>query len=106
MTAPAKTTSKPATRAAKPATTSVTPISFKPQTTAQRVAALNAQARALAKEDVTAFAAEVAALSKRAAEIAEMGDAVPVGVRERASKMVMSLEGDAGHIISVLNKVP
>lgn len=62
-----------------------------PDTRAVRIARLQAEARMLATDQIEAFAevlSKVAAMSK---EIAEGGDAYPVGVRQLAERLAQSL---------------
>jgi hypothetical protein len=54
---------------------------------------LQAEARALAGEHVTAFGAAIEDLARVAAEIATGGDAYPVGAREMARQMLAACEG-------------
>ena len=67
------------------------------ETGGQRIARLQAEARALAREQVEAFARDLTALAQRAAEIAEGGEVYPVGARELApaSRRRLPAEGPA-----------
>jgi hypothetical protein len=59
----------------------------KPETPTERIRRLQANARALAREQVLALAATMEQLSEMAAEIAHGGDAYKVGVRELCERM-------------------
>ena len=63
-----------------------------PETTAERVKRLQAEARALALEQVEALEEVLLKASEMAREIAEGGDAYPVGIREMARQMVAETE--------------
>jgi len=62
-----------------------------PETGFQRVRRLQTEARLLAREEVESLCREMFALAARAAEVAEGGDAFPVGVREMASRLAADL---------------
>lgn len=59
----------------------------KPETPTERIRRLQANARALAREQVLALAATMEQLAEMAAEIARGGDAYQVGVREICERM-------------------
>lgn len=59
---------------------------------AERVQRLQNEARALAREHVSALTAAIHQAEKLAAEIAGGGDAYPVGIREIASRIVEEAE--------------
>ena len=62
-----------------------------PVTTAERVRRLQMEARALAIEQVEALEKALKAAAAMAAEIAEGGDAYPVGARELAGRLAADL---------------
>ena len=64
----------------------------KPETVAERVRHLQAEARQLAKDHIHAFTAAMSDLEQMAAEIAEGGDAYPAGVRDLARRFVDDCE--------------
>ena len=64
----------------------------KPETVAERVRKLQAEARQLAKDHIHAFTAAMTELEQMAAEIAEGGDAYPAGVRDLARRFVDDCE--------------
>ena len=63
------------------------------ETSAQRIHRLQQEARALAHEQLGAFARDLDQMAHRAAEIADGGEAYPVGARELASRIA----DDLGH---------
>ncbi len=75
------------------------------ETGAQRVRHLQEEARALAREQIDLLIADVSDIAGRAAEIAESGDAYPVGVRELASRMADDLAIKAKSITSIMERV-
>lgn len=62
-----------------------------PETTAERVKRLQMEARALAHEQVEALDNILLQAAQMAKEIAEGGDAYPVGAREMASRLADDL---------------
>ncbi len=68
------------------------PETLKPETVAERVRKLQAEARQLAKDHIHAFTAAMTELEQMAAEIAEGGDAYPAGVRDLARRFVDDCE--------------
>jgi hypothetical protein len=73
----------------------------KPETVAQRVRRLQAEARTLAKDHVQALAAAIAGAEAIAAEIAEGGDAYPPGIRDLARRFAE----DAGSRVQTLEAI-
>lgn len=76
-----------------------------PQTTAERVQRLQAEARALAVEQVEALEKLLAQAAAMADEIAKGGDAYPVGAREIASRLAEDLPSRAGSIKAIMSRV-
>ncbi|HZV84855.1 MAG TPA: hypothetical protein VFF48_07710 [Brevundimonas sp.] len=66
-----------------------------PESTSERVKRLQIEARALAVEQVEALEAVLIQASAMAREIAEGGDAYPVGARELASRLAADLPAKA-----------
>jgi hypothetical protein len=66
--------------------------SAKPETVAQRVRRLQAEARQLAKDHIHSLSAAILAAEAIAAEIAEGGDAYPAGVRDLARRFAEDAE--------------
>jgi hypothetical protein len=60
----------------------------KPETVAERVRRLQAEAKQLAKDHIRALTAAMSEVELMAAEIAEGGDAYPAGVRDLARRFV------------------
>ena len=65
---------------------------------AKRIAALQAEAKSEARSACDDFALLLMSVSVAAHEIVGMGDAVPVGIRELASRLVAPMEGNAQHV--------
>src|SRR3954469_17452505 len=64
----------------------------KPETVAERVRRLQAEARQLAKDHIHALSAAMIQVEQMAAEIAEGGDAYPPGVRDLPRRFVEDVE--------------
>lgn len=64
----------------------------KPETVAERVRRLQAEAKQLAKDHVHALTEAMMQVEQMAAEIAEGGDAYPPGVRDLARRFVEDCE--------------
>jgi hypothetical protein len=75
-----------------------------PETTGQRVRRLQSEARMLAREQVEGLARDFEALAVRAAEIAEGGDAYPIGVREQASRIAADLPQKAQGLMAIMER--
>jgi len=74
------------------------------ETGAQRIKRLQQEARVLAREQVEALARDLEALAQRAIEIAEGGDAYPVGVRELAHRFAEEAPQKATALVTILNR--
>jgi len=77
-----------------------------PQTTADRVKQLQAEARALAIEQVEALEKILGDAAALADEIAKGGDAYPVGAREIASRLAEDLPAKAETIKAIVSRLP
>lgn len=77
-----------------------------PQTTADRVKQLQAEARALAIEQVEALETILLEAAALADEIAKGGDAYPVGAREIASRLAEDLPARAETIKVIVARLP
>ncbi|WP_339915606.1 hypothetical protein [uncultured Brevundimonas sp.] len=75
-----------------------------PRTTADRVRRLQQEARALAVEQVEALETALTAAADLAREIADGGDAYPVGTREMASRLATDLPARAGSLRAVIER--
>ena len=70
-------------------------------TLAERIGRLQAQARNLAREHIAALEAAMAEVERLSGEIADGGEAYPVGVREIARRLAAECEA-SGNTIKVL----
>ena len=77
-----------------------------PQTTSDRVKQLQAEARALAIEQVEALERILGEAAVLADEIARGGDAYPVGAREIASRLAEDLPAKAETIKAIVSRLP
>lgn len=77
-----------------------------PQTTADRVKQLQAEAKALAIEQVEALEKILVEAAAMADEIAKGGDAYPVGAREIASRLAEDLPAKAETIKAIVSRLP
>ncbi|WP_409516052.1 MULTISPECIES: hypothetical protein [unclassified Brevundimonas] len=75
-----------------------------PETTAERVKRLQAEARALALEEVERLERVLLEAAKIAREISNGGDAYPVGARELASRLSDDLPSKAETIKAIVSK--
>ncbi|MFC5345990.1 hypothetical protein ACETK8_05105 [Brevundimonas staleyi] len=101
---PTKKTSKPDLRLV--AESEVYDLMRGPQTTADRVKQLQAEARALAIEQVEALEKILGEAAALADEIAKGGDAYPVGAREIASRLAEDLPAKAETIKAIVARLP
>jgi len=75
-----------------------------PETTADRVKRLQMEARALAVEQVEALERVLMQASDMAQEIAEGGDAYPVGARELAGRLAADLPAKAQTLKAIVSR--
>lgn len=75
-----------------------------PETTAERVKRLQMEARALAAEQVEALEGVLKQAARMAAEIAEGGDAYPVGARELAGRIAADLPQKAETLKAIVGR--
>ncbi len=75
-----------------------------PETTADRVRRLQLEARALAVEQVEALEKVLIQAAAMAREIAEGGDAYPVGARELAGRLVSDLPSKAETLKAIVSR--
>jgi hypothetical protein len=75
-----------------------------PETTAQRVKRLQAEARMLAREEVERLDRAMMDMAVLAAEIAAGGEAYPAGVRELASRIAADLPQKAQGLRSIVSR--
>jgi len=76
----------------------------KPETTAERVRRLQLEARALAVEQVEALEAVLMQAALLAREIAEGGDAYPVGARELAGRLASDLPSKSETLKAIISR--
>ncbi len=76
-----------------------------PETTTDRVKRLQMEARALAVEQVEALERVLLDASRMAREIAEGGDAYPVGARELASRLASDLPAKAETLKAIVGRI-
>jgi len=67
-----------------------------------KVRRLQAEARAMAREHVAALEEGLLALARLADEIAEGGEAYPVGARQMASQLIADCQGRAATLDAIL----
>ena len=72
----------------------------------ERVRRLQHETHVLAQEQVEILARDMEALSLRTNEIAQGGDAYPVGVRELCSRMTDELALQAKSILAIMERAP
>ncbi|HST91167.1 MAG TPA: hypothetical protein VLJ13_03130 [Brevundimonas sp.] len=97
------TTSKPDLRVVA-AEAEVYNLMRAPESTSERVKRLQLEARALAVEQVEALEAVLMQASKMAREIAEGGDAYPVGARELAGRLATDLPTKAETLKAIVTR--
>ncbi|QDH74307.1 hypothetical protein [Brevundimonas sp. M20] len=77
----------------------------RPESTADRVKRLQLEARALAVEQVEALEAVLMQAAAMAKEIAEGGDAYPVGAREIAGRLASDLPSKSETLKAIVSRV-
>ena len=75
-----------------------------PETTTERVKRLQLEARALAVEQVEALERVLLEASRLAREIADGGDAYPVGARELASRLASDLPAKSETLKAIVSR--
>lgn len=76
-----------------------------PETRGDRIVRLQREARALALDDVEALVRLMTQVSEAASDIADGGDAYPVGVREAALRLSMELPARADTLKAISGRV-
>ena len=76
-----------------------------PETTTERVKRLQLEARALAVEQVEALERVLLDASRMAREIADGGDAYPVGARELAGRLSADLPAKAETLKAIVSRI-
>ena len=80
------------------------PVPSRPETVAERVRNLQAEARQLARDHIHAFTAAMTEVEHMAAEIAEGGDAYPAGVRDLARRFVEDCEARVQTVEAIVGR--
>lgn len=75
------------------------------ESTAARIRRLQAEAQALAREEVAALERRISELALTARQVAEGGDAYPIGAREIARRLAEDLPRQAGVLEALLRKL-
>lgn len=75
------------------------------ETTAARIRRLQAEAQALAREEVVSLERRISDLAAVARQVAEGGDAYPIGAREIARRLAEDLPRQAGVLEALLRKL-
>jgi hypothetical protein len=100
---PKSSTSKPDLRLV-PGDAEIYDLMRTPETTTERVRRLQLEARALAVEQVEALERVLLDASRMAREIADGGDAYPVGARELASRLSSDLPAKAETLKAIVSR--
>ncbi len=72
----------------------------------QRVRRMQHETHLLAQEQVGILARDLDAMAERLSEVAEGGDAYPVGVRELCSRLADELASQAQSMLSIMERAP
>ncbi len=84
---------------------SVTALAFKPvESHVDKIRRLRDEAEASARDHSRAFLRAIADLESVAFDIADGGEVYPVGVRERARRLIAELDGARLNIESILDR--
>jgi hypothetical protein len=75
------------------------------ESTAARIRRLQAEAQSLAREEVVGLERKISELAVAARQVAEGGDAYPVGAREIARRLAEDLPRQAGVLEALLRKL-
>ena len=75
-----------------------------PETPAERIRRLQAEAHALAREQIQALHTGMVEVARLAVEVAEGGEAYPVGAREVARRLTEDLSQRAQTLQAILRK--
>jgi hypothetical protein len=76
------------------------------ETGVERVRRLQRETHALAQEQVEILARDMEGMALRMGEIAEGGDAYPIGVRELCSRMADELAQQAKVLMAIMERAP
>lgn len=75
-----------------------------PEPLSERVRRLQAEAREMAREHVTALELALIGVARLAGEIADGGEAYPVGARELSRQLIADCEGRAQTLEAILSR--
>src|SRR6185503_16214432 len=75
------------------------------ETGAQKLHRLQEEAHALAREQIQLLVGDLNSLAIRSGEIAEGGEAYPVGARELCSRLVDELTGQAQSLLAIMERI-
>jgi len=78
----------------------------KPETVSERVRRLQAEAKILAREQIESLEREMLRLATLATEIAQGGEAYPVGIREQSSRLAEELQQKVLTMQALLERSP
>lgn len=87
-----------------PAEAEIYDLMRKPETTSERVRRLQLEARALAVEQVEVLERVLLDAARLAREIADGGDAYPIGARELASRLAADLPSKAETLKAIVTR--
>ncbi|MGV9009086.1 hypothetical protein [Brevundimonas sp.] len=76
-----------------------------PETRGDRIVRLQREARALALDDVDALVRQMAAVIQAASDVADGGDAYPVGVREAALRLSVDMHARADTLKAISGRL-
>ena|ERR1700733_1590885 len=88
----------------EPARGEVVDLGRAPGSTARRIQQLQQEARALARTQIEGFTRDLGEMARCAAEIADGGEAYPVGARELASRIAEDLPHKAQLLTALLSR--
>lgn len=74
------------------------------ETASTRIRQLQAEARALARDQISTLYAEMRSVAALCEEVAEGGDAYPIGARELASRLAEDLEAKAATLQAIVSR--
>jgi hypothetical protein len=83
----------------------VFPSQGAPESPVDRIRRLQAETRSLAKEHIEMLAQALSEVSRLSAEIADGGDAYPVGARELSRRLTEEMNGQALTLTAILDRV-
>jgi hypothetical protein len=106
MPDPAPTTNPTSSDDGDTAADNVHDLGRQMETGLQRVLRMQHETHALAREQIELLTRDLGAMAQRAGEIAEGGDAFPVGIRELCSRLADELVLQAQTMKAILDRAP